>query len=1070
MSYSSKIQEWDEDSRNRQTATKIIDSMRKLRQNPKSNSYRRWIWELMQNAKDVAFENDTVSIEICFNKSEEEGFLEFKHNGKPFTIKNLIFLVNQVSAKDRDNSVENNKITGKFGTGFLTTHLLSEKVNIEGVVQEDSEPYKKVSLTLDRSSRSIDDIINSVKKSRTQISEIDNNKSYNEYNKSNYNTTFKYFLDKKGIEVAEQGIDDLHKSLIFTLAFLPEIGKVHLTHEGTCFQLNPIKEIINENFYISTIEKITFSSKETLKVAVLKKGQTSIAIELEKSGEKISLKEFESSTPKLFCDFPLIGSEMFPFPVIINSSSFNPTEPRDCVMLTDIEDDEILENKSLVADAVELYKSLLLYATKENWDNVKILALMPNNLERDWIDKNWYEKNVRSSLQECILNASIVDTTNNNRISILNESGDFNAFFPAGRSEELRKEIWNLSAHWVPNRLPLKEDIEFWTNIRWLEVPQLTLDFLSTKIEKQNNMENLSEKLIDISSIHWLNKYFKILEHDPDFLKEVNGDAYCVIPNQHGNFKSSSKLKIDNGIEEELKNVLLMLGEDCREYLRSKELDAQNIIHINKEQDEIIFEINRHLKNRKKDIKNIAPIHHYLASLFSKNNDLPKNREDVYFFCRSIFPSDFTHKRHIIKWSEEIWQEVDKFELVSIIKIISSCGNLAGLAQRLQLEKNLTVEWLADFISFLKSSGNLQMLTHKNAIILPNQNGKLLQRDHILLDDGEIDETLKDISAMLGFDYRNELLDTNIFLELPENRIIDELSISKEILNRITPLFSEIPRTQATNDIFKELSKWFARNSEKASMYFKGIHVHKLIKDEELVESIEKAEKYDELEKILLEHDIKDYEELMIRLETQTVQVKESLESSQKYEKILQKYGFNGNDLEDLLKSRISSEAPILEKEELTEDLLIQSGIYSSSELERAMENKWFSEHFIHTSDSKSYKYHYIQKRLNDSKESVLNYLMEVKKEYNFEDMTEIDKTIFLVTKNDKETYLIIRPSNCDQIIIHYDSEKDILDYEKDWEIWVVNVDEKNSIPQQISLGKILKITGINRIPLKKLR
>jgi hypothetical protein len=41
MYYSSKIQECDEDSRNRQTATKIIYSMRKSRQNPKSNSYRR---------------------------------------------------------------------------------------------------------------------------------------------------------------------------------------------------------------------------------------------------------------------------------------------------------------------------------------------------------------------------------------------------------------------------------------------------------------------------------------------------------------------------------------------------------------------------------------------------------------------------------------------------------------------------------------------------------------------------------------------------------------------------------------------------------------------------------------------------------------------------------------------------------------------------------------------------------------------------------------------------------------------------------------------------------------------
>lgn len=41
------------------------------------------------------------------------------------------------------------------------------------------------------------------------------------------------------------------------------------------------------------------------------------------------------------------------------------------------------------------------------------------------------------------------------------------------------------------------------------------------------------------------------------------------------------------------------------------------------------------------------------------------------------------------------------------------------------------------------------------------------------------------------------------------------------------------------------------------------------------------------------------------------------------------------------------------------------------------------------------------------------------------------------------------------------------MDYEKDWELWV---DNGTTTPQKISFGKILKLTGINQIPLKKIR
>jgi hypothetical protein len=49
---------------------------------------------------------------------------------------------------------QNPENTGKFGTGFLTTHLLSRIVEISGMYQNVNNPnkYHKFEITLDRAS------------------------------------------------------------------------------------------------------------------------------------------------------------------------------------------------------------------------------------------------------------------------------------------------------------------------------------------------------------------------------------------------------------------------------------------------------------------------------------------------------------------------------------------------------------------------------------------------------------------------------------------------------------------------------------------------------------------------------------------------------------------------------------------------------------------------------------------------------------------------------------------------------------------------------------------------------
>ena len=69
-----------------------------------------------------------------------------------------------------------------------------------------------------------------------------------------------------------------------------------------------------------------------------------------------------------------------------------------------------------------------------------------------------------------------------------------------------------------------------------------------------------------------------------------------------------------------------------------------------------------------------------------------------------------------------------------------------------------------------------------------------------------------------------------------------------------------------------------------------------------------------------------------------------------------------------------------------------------------------------------------------------------------------------VIKKDGKEIFLLARPSDGGEVRIYYETEKDLLDYTMDWELWV---EDGKSEPQKITFGKMIKLTGLNRIPLR---
>ena len=76
--------------------------LRQLNQ-PSVNDQRRWVWELIQNAKDsIANNPDRETVDIMIGVNDDR--VVFMHNGDPFTPKAQLGLLYKYS-QDKDNQL-----------------------------------------------------------------------------------------------------------------------------------------------------------------------------------------------------------------------------------------------------------------------------------------------------------------------------------------------------------------------------------------------------------------------------------------------------------------------------------------------------------------------------------------------------------------------------------------------------------------------------------------------------------------------------------------------------------------------------------------------------------------------------------------------------------------------------------------------------------------------------------------------------------------------------------------------------------------------------------------------------
>lgn len=528
MGYSEKVQIELANAQETAISNKIIDMLQKLKLSNDETTACRWIWELIQNAKDVV--NDSGTVDIKINLDKQGKCLVFQHNGKCFTTKNIVYLISQVSSKERDNS-EEKKTTGKFGTGFLTTHLLSEKVTIEGLLQDSGESVKKINIFLDRSGKTKSEIIKSVNSSFTQLESSEEIDDYNEIDQYGYNTKFIYQLDDEGFKTAERGIKSLYISAPYIYTFLNEINSI-IINDIIKFKRGQVRK--NDDISLHSIQCDKEGVTSELLILSLHKGDVKVAAPVTYENGIIFFKPYAKGTPKLFCDFPLIGTEDFSFPVVVNSSCFNPTEPRNGIFLTDKENQVIEENKKLILQASDAYKTLLDYAEKCEWKRTYNVVAIRRQPSKDWLSSEWLKENIIETCKTYIKEALIIDIEKDERKSLYDWIDDSDMLIIGDSDKQLREHVWNLAQYIYLDKLVLFEEIHEWYDSLWSECRNFNISELIKCVESFGNIESLDEKLIgDMDSIVWLNMLYETII---DLLDEEEYEDSRIFLNQLGDF------------------------------------------------------------------------------------------------------------------------------------------------------------------------------------------------------------------------------------------------------------------------------------------------------------------------------------------------------------------------------------------------------------------------------------------------------------------------------------------------------------------------------------------------------
>ena len=585
-----------------------------LLKNRINSAKKRWFWELLQNASDY---NDSVNVKLIVTDSR----VTFLHDGSPFSIRDVLNLISPDSNKQEDEVHADN--IGKFGTGLVSTHILSSTLDIEGVCKKDEDECYHFSLSLNRSCfEDKQSLISQITKAKENFKESLQQTTYTK----GFNTSFSYSLghtlpDLPSLKPSDINLQYLYDCLPYTLCFMPKVISVIIedNRSNPGVALYKIeRSMIEEREVAFSIDADSIISFQ--KFVYFCKGDISSVFRYEDD----TIFPFPDGLSRLFCGLPLIGTEEVGMPFLLNSLKFEPTSEREGVELEPVSNEA---NRKLFRESIELYNDILDYIEEKKLKNAFHLTKLRRKYNGTQASNTQFYNLFLDKYKQHVLAHRIV----------LNTDGQFISFssmmlpFKDSKADEKLFDVSMLIKH---SCLPSKEDYQLWfdaTDFTIFPDIKYTYEYLAKEIDAKGDIYSFGKSPNEILS--WLFQcaaYF------------VECDRYIfskhkLLPNQSG-ILCAANIYADSGLPEELKTIYDSLFEtkECKigDKLLNKDFNLLGLLNREYTLEMLAGDIDKELSLQfSQNQGNTASISSSLNNLYNwvNNSSLPKEKLAAFF-------------------------------------------------------------------------------------------------------------------------------------------------------------------------------------------------------------------------------------------------------------------------------------------------------------------------------------------------------------------------------------------------------------------------------------------------------
>ena len=740
---------------------------------PTENDRKRWVWELIQNAKDsISKDCDRSSVDIEIEI--KNNIVKFIHNGSPFTYKARLALLYKYS-EDKTGP----ESTGRFGTGFLTTHCLSKIVTIESDVIDETS-LRGFSVTMYRNGQTDDELLAGIKKMKA---------SEKWYKYALGKTTFTYAIQTEdpGKDSLIKGLDNFYANIAQTLLFCPEIGKLSINDNGKTMLITRLEREVplstnitlssfqigddsNNVRYFIKIHSSEPNAELTLKYKTPRNLRLELAVEVDENNNIIYHKE----NTQLYCVLPLVGTEsQLTEPLYINCPDFEPDEERQRLLLSGNETIEIIPNEDdddqtrrvvasetgvnrlIYKKIVELYDAIVKYLSEANYGNMYNLAIgLKGNKQYQDLDLAWFEANVTNQYRRILTSYDVVKPLCEDGCKKLSE------VFVVKEKATLENKLYLLMSSLFPAQMIAPSQNHNWAVVAWKGLNIWDVEKLCEYVSSKGNWNSIGLQGEELYS--WYNSFLEVVkEKDGDLLNN-----YTLLPDCTGLLHSfnDENLKQGEGITPFVMSVLEELEIDVKSILLDSSITAVQLDRvynnisfsaaIDKAVDKYLSSsnvtINEEFAKRLGTLISIVPpVENSVDKVFNTK------RTCIFKAIKELFVTEFSTCNDIsyTGFTKQAWESLDAWLLKQIFNKITSLANLQSLPS------GRDVIWLNNTLKGLVSYINVTELSQLK--VLPNQDGDFCT-NNLLIDDN-IPQELKSIELVnIGAKITNRLLDNKI--------------------------------------------------------------------------------------------------------------------------------------------------------------------------------------------------------------------------------------------------------------------------------------------------------------------